>query len=167
MLAATTTFASPTTSQGMPFMFCGAEIWRDKKGVHNSYKSPDDINAIDWNMKLENREQFDYYRNLIALRKAHPAFRMTNPDDIAKNIVFDKVKQPCVVSYSIINNANGDSWNTIRLIFNGNDKPVIVNVKKGDYTGSADDGKINPQGLGSSKGGKITVAPRSATILAF
>lgn len=62
------------TSQGTPFMFAGEEVFRDKKGVHNSYCSPDSINAIDWNLKHANADQFDYYRQLIALRKAHPAF---------------------------------------------------------------------------------------------
>ena len=57
------------TSQGTPFMFAGEEIFRDKKGEHNSYCSPDSINAIDWNLKKQNREQFDIYRNLIAMRK--------------------------------------------------------------------------------------------------
>ncbi|MDE6178550.1 MAG: type I pullulanase, partial [Duncaniella sp.] len=71
------------TSQGTPFIFAGEEIFRDKKGVHNSYKSPDSINAIDWNLKHTNAEQFNYYKELIALRKAHPAFRMTTTEDIA------------------------------------------------------------------------------------
>ena len=65
-------------------MFAGEEVFRDKKGVHNSYKSPDDINAIDWNMKHENRELFDYYRELIRLRRSHPAFRMTSADDVVR-----------------------------------------------------------------------------------
>ena len=43
------------TSQGTPFMWSGEEIFRDKKGVHNSYKSPDSINAIDWSLKHANR----------------------------------------------------------------------------------------------------------------
>ncbi|MDE6489550.1 MAG: type I pullulanase, partial [Muribaculaceae bacterium] len=68
------------TSQGTPFMFAGEELFRDKKGVHNSYKSPDSINAIDWDLKHLNSEQYQYYRELIALRKAHPAFRMTTAD---------------------------------------------------------------------------------------
>ena len=90
------------TSQGTPFIFAGEEVWRDKKGVHNSYKSPDSINAIDWNHKTLFREHFDYYKNLIALRKAHPAFRMTSASDIAKHLVFDKIdseKTPNLISY--------------------------------------------------------------------
>ncbi|MDE7156182.1 MAG: type I pullulanase, partial [Muribaculaceae bacterium] len=87
------------TSQGTPFMFAGEEIFRDKKGVHNTYNSPDEINAIDWQLKNTNANLFNYYRNLIALRKAHPAFRMTTADEIARNIVFDDVTTPNVISY--------------------------------------------------------------------
>ncbi len=154
------------TSQGTPFMFAGEEIFRDKKGVHNSYKSPDSINAIDWNLKKQNREQFDYYRNLIDLRKKHPAFRMTSAADIARNIVFDKVDTPNLVSYSIKNNANGDTWKEIKVVFNGSDKAQVDKVAKGNWTVVADDGKIDERGCGVSKGGSVTVDSYSALILA-
>lgn len=154
------------TSQGTPFMFAGEEVFRDKKGVHNSYKSPDSINAIDWNLKTKNKEQFEYYRNLIRLRKEHPAFRMTSADDVAKNIVFDNVKTPNVVSYSIRNNANGDAWKEIKLVFNGSEKEYTAKVPKGNWTVIAYDGELNPDGLSQSKGGKISVPPTSALILA-
>lgn len=154
------------TSQGTPFMFAGEEIFRDKKGVHNSYKSPDSINAIDWSLKNANADQFNYYKELIKLRKAHPAFRMRTAEDIAKNIVFDKVEEPNLISYSIKNNANGDQWKEIKLVFNGNDDAKVVKVGKGDWTIIAEDGKINAEGLGTTRGGKLTIAPRSALILA-
>lgn len=154
------------TSQGTPFMFAGEEVFRDKKGVHNSYKSPDSINAIDWNLKTKNKEQFEFYRNLIRLRKEHPAFRMTSADVVAKNIVFDNVKTPNVVCYSIRNNANGDVWKEIKLVFNGSEKEYTAKVPKGNWTVIAYDGELNPDGLSQSKGGKISVPPTSALILA-
>ena len=154
------------TSQGTPFMFAGEEVFRDKKGVHNSYKSPDSINAIDWSLKSRNAEQFEYYRNLIRLRREHPAFRMTTAEDIARNIVFDKVKVSNVVSYTIRNNANGDEWREIKLIFNGADTPYTASVPKGTWTVIARDGQLDPDGLDTVKGGKLEVAPVSALILA-
>lgn len=154
------------TSQGTPFMFAGEEVFRDKKGVHNSYCSPDSINAIDWNLKQIYADQFNFYRNLIALRKAHPAFRMTTADDIAKHIVFDKVDQPNLISYSIKDYANCDEWREIKLIFNGGDAATSVKVPKADWLVVSQDGELNPEGLGRSKGGKLEVAPRSALILA-
>jgi len=154
------------TSQGTPFMFAGEEIFRDKKGVHNSFKSPDEVNAIDWTLKRKNREQFDYYRNLIDLRRSHPAFRMTNADDIAKHIVFDDVKTPNLISYAIKDNANGDEWNEIRVVFNGSAEPQTVKVPKGEWTVIAADGKLDKNGLGTMKGGKVEAAPQAALILA-
>ncbi|MDE6074041.1 MAG: type I pullulanase, partial [Muribaculaceae bacterium] len=154
------------TSQGTPFMFAGEEIFRDKKGVHNSYKSPDSINAINWELKKENADLFNYYRNLIALRKAHPAFRMTSARDIANNIVFDKTDAPNLISYSIKNNANGDEWKEIKVILNGADSDALVKVDKADWIVIARDGQINPEGLDTTRGGNMTVPATSALILA-
>ncbi len=157
------------TSQGTPFMFAGEEVFRDKQGVHNSYKSPDSINAIDWSNKARYADQFDYYKGLVALRKAHPAFRMNNAADIAHHLKFDKIdssKTPNLISYSLTDNANGDEWKEIKVVFNGASEARTVNIKKDNWIVVADDGKINPEGLGTSKGGKMTVAPYSALILA-
>lgn len=154
------------TSQGTPFLFAGEEMFRDKKGVHNSYKSPDNINAIDWTLKTKNGEQFDYYRELIRLRRNHPAFRMTTADEIARNIVFDKITSPNVISYSIRNNANGDEWKEIKLVFNGSESPFVARIPKGEWTVIARDGKIDADGMGTIKGGSTVVAPTSALILA-
>ncbi|MCM1451698.1 MAG: type I pullulanase [Clostridium sp.] len=154
------------TSQGTPFMFAGEEVFRDKKGVHNSYKSPDSINAIDWSLKHKNAEQFNYYKELIKLRKEHPAFRMTTAEDVANHLVFDEIEQDNVISYSLIDNANGDEWKEIKLVFNGNDTPVTVDIPTGNWTVIAKDGKINSQGMGTVKGGKTSVPGTSALILA-
>ncbi len=156
------------TSQGTPFMFAGEEIFRDKKGVHNSYKSPDSINAIDWHLKSENRDQFDYYKGLITLRKEHPAFRMTSADQISKHLEFDRIdseKTPNLISYTLKNNANGDDWKDIKVIFNGSDEARTVKLPNGTWNAAVKDGKIDTKaGLGSFKG-SVTVAPRTACIL--
>ena len=157
------------TSQGTPFMFAGEEIFRDKKGVHNSYKSPDSINAIDWTLKAKNRDLFDYYRGLTNLRKNHPAFRMTSADQIARHLVFDEIdssKSPNLISYTLKDNANGDSWSTIKVIFNGAEKENTVVVPKGEWRVVASDGVIYPDSEQPViKGGKIKVEPYSALIL--
>lgn len=156
------------TSQGTPFMFAGEEIFRDKKGVHNSYKSPDSINAIDWNLKSNNKDLYNYYRGLIALRKAHPAFRLTSADQIAKHIKFDKIdsqKQPNLISYSIVGHAGGDEWAEIKLVFNGADYPQSVNIPNGKWSVVARNGQIDPEGNEPARGGKTEVAPHSALIL--
>ena len=95
---------------------------------------------------------------------------MTSADQIAKHLVFDKIdskKQPNLISYSLKDNANGDPWKEIKVIFNGAAEPQTVNVPKGDWRIVTIDGKISPDAdLGATRGGKTTVAPYSALILA-
>lgn len=157
------------TSQGTPFMFAGEEVFRDKKGVHNSYKSPDSINAIDWSNKARYRDLFDYYRNLVKLRKEHPAFRMTSAEDIARHLVFDEIdssREPNLISYSLKDSANGDEWKEIKVVFNGASSSRVVNVKKGKWVIVAKDGKFTGQDAEDRfNGGRIELAPYSALIL--
>lgn len=158
------------TSQGTPFMFAGEEVFRDKKGVHNSYKSPDSINAIDWSNKAKYEDLYTYYKKLTKLRREHPAFRMTSAEDIAKHLVFDKIdssKTPNLISYSLKENANGDSWKEIKVVFNGASNPQTVDIKKGKWLIVAKDGKLCPCGkMGYMNGGKVTIPAYTALILA-
>ena len=78
LLAQTAVF----TSQGVPFILSGEEMLRDKKGVHNSYNSPDSINRLDWNNLKRYPQVFDYYSRLIRLRKNHPAFGSGSAADV-------------------------------------------------------------------------------------
>ena len=84
LLAQTAVF----TSQGVPFMLSGEEMLRDKKGVHNSFESPDSINRLDWNNLKRYPQVFEYYKNLIQLRKDHPAFRLGSADLVRKHLEF-------------------------------------------------------------------------------
>jgi pullulanase len=109
------------TSQGISFLHAGTEFLRSKKGIENSYNGGDSINAIDWNLKTSNKAVFDYVQGLIALRKAHPAFRMATAGQIKNNIRF--LDAPAgVIGYQINGAAVGDSWKTIQVWFNGTDQ---------------------------------------------
>ncbi len=153
------------TSQGTPFLLSGEEIFRSKNGDYNSYKSPDSINSIDWTLKHNNDDQYDFIRRLIILRRQHPAFRMTSADDIARLLKFDKVDIDNVISYSLTDHANGDSCQEIKLVFNGNDRPVTVNIPTAEWLIIANDGRLYPPGMGKVRGSSITVPPISALIL--
>lgn len=111
------------TSQGTAFIHAGAEMLRSKNGEHNSYNLPDSINRIDWNRKVAHSDVVAFYKNLFSLRKAHPAFRMTSAEDIRKNLEFKKVANG-LLSYTIKNNANGDAWKTILVIYNARTEAV-------------------------------------------
>lgn len=114
------------TSQGISFVHAGAEMLRNKKGVENSYKSPDSINQIDWNLKTKHSKTVTYYKNLIQLRKNHPAFRMKTGDEVRKNLEF-KTAENGLISYQISNNANGDKWKNIYVIYNA--QPENIDYK--------------------------------------
>ena len=121
------------TSQGIPFLHNGVEFLRSKKGVENSFESPDDINQIDWNLKTINSSEVVFYKNLIQLRKAHPAFRMCSAEEVNKNLRFLKGIEPGVIAYTINARSVGDTWNKVLLIFNGNSEPVQVKCPQPGY----------------------------------
>ncbi len=91
---------------------------------------------------------------------------MITADQIARHLVFDEKTDENVISYTLRDHANGDVWKEIKVVFNGNPKAMEVKVAKGNWTVIAEDGRIDADGLGSSRGGKISVAPTSALILA-
>ena len=153
------------TSQGVPFIYAGEEVLRDKKGVHNSYISPDSINAIDWSRKTQNKDAYDYYKNLIALRKAHPAFRMGNAEMVRQYLEFLPVEGDNLVAYMLKDNANGDSWKDIIVAFNGRNTAAQLQVPAGKYTVVCRDGQINQNGLGTVYGPEVTIPAQSALII--
>ena len=138
---------------------------RDKKGVHNSFQSPDSINAINWKGKLEHADVFAYYKGLIQLRKNHPAFRMGNADLVRKHLEFLPVEGSNVVAYRLKDNANGDSWQDIVVILNARKELAKITVPEGKYTVVCKDGFINEQGLGTVYGTEAIVPAQSAMIL--
>jgi len=152
------------TSQGVPFILSGEEMLRDKKGVHNSFNSPDSVNHLDWNNLNRYPQVFDYYSKLIALRRNHPAFRLGSADLVRKHLEFLPT-QPCVVAFRLKNYAGRDDWRNIYVVLNANRAAQVVNIPAADYTIVCEDGKINEQGLGQSKGGSVSVPPQSAMIL--
>lgn len=154
------------TSQGVPFIFAGDEILRDKKGVANSYNQPDNVNAIDWRNKTTYREVFDYVRGLISMRKAHPAFRMGDPELIRKHLEFIYVPATNVVAFRIKGSPCGDKWLNTIVVLNARTEPIKVNIPEGKYWIACRDGKIDlVLGLGIITGNQITVSPRSAMII--
>ena len=161
LLAQTAVF----TSQGVPFMLCGEEMLRDKKGVHNSYCSPDSINRLDWNQLKQYPEVFNYYSGLIALRKAHPAFRMGNAQEVCQHLEFLPAPSG-VVAFLLKNNAGGDAWKNIVVILNANRTPQTINIPQNQYTAVVKDGVVKAEGIGDIiNADKVEVAAQRALII--
>lgn len=161
LLAQTAVF----TSQGVPFMLCGEEMLRDKKGVANSFRSPDNINHLDWNNLKKYPEVFDYYSGLIALRKAHPAFRLGNAEAVRQHLEFLSAPSG-VVAFRLKNHAGGDAWNDIIVILNANRTPQTINIPQSQYTAVVKDGVVKAEGIGNTiNADKVEVAAQRALII--
>ncbi len=123
------------TSQGIPFLHAGVEMLRTKDGEENSFKSPDAINKLDWSRKTKYPQVFETYQKLIQLRKNHPAFRMPTTEMIQQHLKFmDFPEGSLLVGYTISDNANGDSWSNILVLFNGNQVDKPIDLPAGNWT---------------------------------
>ena len=160
LLAQTAVF----TSQGVPFILSGEELLRNKKGVHNSFESPDSINQLDWTNKTKYPQVFNYYKNLIQLRKNHPAFRLGNADLVRKHLEFIDAPES-VVAFRLKNYAGRDDWRNIIVVLNANKEPIELTIPDGHYTIVCCDGTINENGLGTITGSRAIVDAQSALIL--
>jgi pullulanase len=153
------------TSQGVPFIYAGEELYRNKKGIHNTYQSPDSINQIDWNFKTTHKDIFSYYQGLIALRKAHAAFRLPTQEMVQEHLKFINMKTPNVVAFMLTDHVNDETWKDILVIYNGNRKPVSVQIPEGEWNLICHDGQINLSGISVINYTYFTVAPSSASIM--
>lgn len=153
------------TAQGIPFIRSGEEIMQDKQGEPNSFKSPDSINHLDWSLKARNRDLFDYIRELIALRKAHPAFRIPTVEGLQQWLHFMDTGDSGVIAYTLGEHANNDEWKEILVAYNGNRNQAEISIPEGEWTVVCRDGQISMDGLDSLQGGTVTIAASSALIL--
>ena len=160
LLAQTAVF----TSQGVPFILSGEEMLRGKKGVHNSFESPDSVNQLNWNNTLRYAHAFEYYVKLIQLRKNHPAFRLGDADAVRRSLEFLPT-QDCLVAFVLKNHAGGDAWNNIYVVLNANKESKVLEIPDGQYTVVCCDNVIDESGLGTVAGGRVVVDPQSALIL--
>lgn len=152
------------TSQGVPFMLSGEEMLRDKKGVHNSYNSPDEINHLDWNNLKTYPQVFAYYKGLIQMRKTHPAFRLGSAELVRKHLEFFPT-QDCLVAFRLKNHAGGDKWNNIYVVLNGSTNLQTINIPNGKYTIVANNGVVDEAGIGEMEGGEVMIDAQTALIL--
>ena len=154
------------TSQGIPFIFNGEELYRHKQGVKNSYNEPDSINAIDWTYKTQYKDLVDYYAGLAAIRHEHPGFCLGDAALVREKLSFIDVDDPCVVAFRITGLQGIDPASSLTVLLNGSKKPVKIDIPAGNYVPLAQNGKADPDGLGAFSGRTISAAPTSATILA-
>ncbi len=153
-------------SQGVPFMQAGEELLRTKPGKKgsfdsNSYKSPDSVNSIKWNTleQEEYRINRDYYKGLIAFRKAHPGLRLQRRDQVRRQV--HPVPTPNVhIAAFRIDEEDG----RIFAAFNASREAVSLSLPAGKWHPCIREDIAGTDFLGDV-GGSITVAPLSALVL--
>ena len=151
-------------SQGVPFQQAGQEFLRTKNGDGNSYNSGDTVNKLLWNQRATNVSTTNYYKGLIALRKAHPAFRMDTADKVKANLSFLSTNDP-VVAYSLNGTAVGDSWGTIVVAHNpGLSAYKLTLPNSSTWQTVVTAGKAGVDTLASVTGNTVTV-PAGATLV--
>lgn len=154
-------------SQGMSFIYGGEELYRTKRGIDNSYQSPDSINIIPWENKETYADLFEYYKQMIAIRRAHKGFRLGSAEAVKEHVEFLDADNDQVIIYRIKNLEGIDTAKSLLVILNGSDKTVTCDLPKmeGECVVLAADGYAQAWGLELGPYGQVDVAPYSATIL--
>ena len=160
LLAQTAVF----TSQGVPFMLSGEELLRNKKGVHNSFESPDSINQLDWQNKLRYPQVFEYYKNLIQLRKHFPHFRLGSAAEVRDKMCFLNAPSG-VVAYSITDTMGNVTNKVVIVVLNPTRKQQTISIPEGHYTIVCASGVIDLNGIDTFTGRQVSVAPQTALII--
>ena len=156
--------ATVLTSQGIPFLHAGTEMYRSKDGDENSYRSSDAVNAIKWEDKGRHAETVAYVRDLISLRKEHPAFRMRHTDTIARHLSFLPGGDEHLISYRI-QEAPGDEWTDIIVVLNARPRSASLTLPEGEWQHVVNGALVQPAGLRDRPvEGKATVNEISANV---
>ena len=153
------------TAQGIPLLHAGQDFLRTKYGDRNSYRSSDHINALDWNRKAKYQGVSAYYRGLIALRKAHPAFRMTNVEQIRHHLRFLPVTDSEMVAFFLRDHANGDPWRRIIVAANANAQPKPLDLPHRRWTMVVNGSRAGIEPLGSVPSSRVIIPARTCLVL--
>lgn len=153
------------TSQGIAFLHAGEEMARAKKGHENTYNLPDSVNALNWARKKQFAGLFAYYRGLIAMRKAHPAFRLSTAAEIRRGIRFLEMPASGMVGYTLRDPRQPDGAR-FAVIFNATPEQQTVSLPAAGWRVLADDRHAGVKTLRHLAGDTCTLPPRSALILA-
>lgn len=159
------------TSEGIPFMQAGEEMLRTKvkdDGTfdENSYSSPDSVNSLKWD-DLDNEEYMDvynYYKGLIAFRKAHGVLRLTTPEEVDEHVSQVKGLDDNLVAFDITGGVNDETAEGIFVVFNANAEEKEIALPEGDWKVCINDTQAGTEAI-ESVSGTVTVAPISAMVL--
>ena len=153
-------------SQGVPFMQAGEEMLRTKPGKksrfdENSFRSPDKVNSIKWDDldKEAYRNNVDYYRGLIAFRKAHPALRCMTREQVWSTVHPVSVGNDHVAAFRI-----EEDQKELFVVFNADTHDVIMHLPEGKWDVHID-ARHAGTGVLQTVENQVMVSPISAMVL--
>lgn len=159
------------TSQGVPFLQAGEEMLRSKPNGdgtfnENSYNAGDAVNSLKWDdlNSEEYRNVYNYYKGLIAFRKAHPALRLTTAADVSSSVEEVGGLSANVVGFQIAGGINGETAESLYVVFNANGSAQTVTLPEGSWNVYINGEKAGTEVL-ETVSGTATVAPISALVL--
>ncbi|MGN0342654.1 MAG: type I pullulanase [Roseburia sp.] len=159
------------TAQGMPFMLSGEEMLRSKwdekteSFVENSFNTPIKVNSMKWNLLHENADMVNYYKGLIAFRKAHAGLRMNTTEQVQKYLRFLEVHQPNVVAFLIDAAAVGDTAEQLLVVYNPNREAVRLELPDKNQWQVCIEGERAGADILRRVSEKVEVSPISAMVL--
>ncbi|HWO96354.1 MAG TPA: type I pullulanase, partial [Bacillus sp. (in: firmicutes)] len=152
-------------SQGIPFLHSGQEFYRTKQGVENSYQSPDYINQLDWDRQYAFKDDIEYIKGIISIRKYHGAFRFSNAPSIRRHLSFLDTNDHLVV-YQLLDVKQYGPWSAITVAFNHDTCAQTFSLREGKgWHIAADDQYAGTKPHGIIKTTDITVPPISTLVL--
>lgn len=140
------------TSTDTPLLRAGEEFFMSE-----------DKGGLEWFTVESNKELFFYVKELIRMRKSHPAFKLLADQSKRQNVV-PLTSSPNVFAYSLVNHANGDSWKEIVVAYNRGNYSEKIEVATGKYTVVANEWSVSSAGLGTLYGPSLYIAPHSVLI---
>jgi len=144
-------------SQGIPFLHAGEEFLRTKKGVENSYNSPDSINGLDWHALALQPNFVDYIRGLVALRKARGDLRLRDSTSVASLVSFPELLEGQMVAWWI--------GKQLYVVLNAHARSRDVHLPAGNWTILADHQGAGVSSRGKPKNQMVVLPGRSLMVL--
>jgi len=157
------------TAQGVPLLHAGQEWCRTKGGEHNSYRSPDAVNRLDWRRAEQLRGDIEYVRGLIALRRAHAAFRLATAELIRASLrIVDT--PPTVVAFTLTPPPNSGHHGG-RLYFvahnAGRTAAALPLPEGGAWSVLCDGTQASAEPFAAFEGAEAVISPLSSIVLAL
>lgn len=125
------------TCQGHLFLLSGEEFARTKQGHQNTYRSPLEINRLDWNRAWGNRELVEYYKGLIALRMRLSGLQDKTPQAAERILAVTAPTENCAVI--LLDNTGGNSpWKQLFMAYSAAQDAVSLDLPQGEWEVLAD-----------------------------